>query len=261
METATTWASPNACAARKESRYMCMAPTPNAREEATKPKNVMGPVRLGPLLQFAAFGLRKGARPRWLTSVREVSDGDVLPLPGEPRAVGMPGHSPGSIAVYFPAARAVFVGDALTTRHVLTGRVRPGTRPLQRRPCRGARLTRQHRRSRRRLGAAGTRAGVPRIACCCGGGARRKPGLMGHVGTRRTETAKGGGLSIRPSHITRPVSEVPVLVFGGLSLADDVRRARPREEVVIRGLLVTSSRTHGRRGEGAGMRGAAAGAC
>ncbi len=95
-----------------------------------KPKSTMGPVRLGPLLQFAAFGLRKGARPRWLTSVQEVSDGDVLPLPGEPRAVGMPGHSPGSIAVYSPAARAVFVGDALTTRHVLTGRRGPGPAPF-----------------------------------------------------------------------------------------------------------------------------------
>ena len=33
----------------------------------------------------------------------------------------MPGHSPGSIAVHVPAVDAVFVGDALTTRHVLTG--------------------------------------------------------------------------------------------------------------------------------------------
>ena len=33
----------------------------------------------------------------------------------------MPGHSPGSIAVVVPSVRAVFVGDALTTRHVLTG--------------------------------------------------------------------------------------------------------------------------------------------
>ncbi|UYO97663.1 hypothetical protein OED01_02770 [Microbacterium sp. M28] len=36
--------------------------------------------------------------------------------------IGMPGHSPGSIAVHIPPADAVCVGDALTTRHVLTGR-------------------------------------------------------------------------------------------------------------------------------------------
>lgn len=95
-----------------------------------KPKTPVGPVRLGPLLRFAAFGLRKGMRPQWLTEVREVADGDTLDLPGAPRVLGMPGHSPGSIAVYSPAARAVFVGDALTTRHVLTGRTGPGPAPF-----------------------------------------------------------------------------------------------------------------------------------
>ncbi|MCJ1706471.1 MBL fold metallo-hydrolase [Microbacterium sp. VKM Ac-2923] len=49
---------------------------------------------------------------------------------GSPRIVGMPGHSPGSIAVHSPAVRAVFVGDALTTRHVLTGRTGPGPAPF-----------------------------------------------------------------------------------------------------------------------------------
>src|SRR5690606_32226855 len=53
----------------------------------------------------------------------EITDGEVLDLPGAPVIVGMPGHSPGSIAVHVPMADAVFVGDALTTRHVLTGRV------------------------------------------------------------------------------------------------------------------------------------------
>jgi glyoxylase-like metal-dependent hydrolase (beta-lactamase superfamily II) len=33
----------------------------------------------------------------------------------------MPGHSPGSV-VHVPVAGAVLVGDAFTTRHVLTGR-------------------------------------------------------------------------------------------------------------------------------------------
>jgi glyoxylase-like metal-dependent hydrolase (beta-lactamase superfamily II) len=51
-----------------------------------------------------------------------VHDGDVLDLPGAPVVIGLPGHSPGSIAVHVPSADAVFVGDALTTRHVLTGR-------------------------------------------------------------------------------------------------------------------------------------------
>ncbi|MFF4195144.1 MBL fold metallo-hydrolase [Nonomuraea sp. NPDC001831] len=42
----------------------------------------------------------------------------------------MPGHSPGSVAVHVPLADAVFVGDALTTRHVLTGREGPQPAPF-----------------------------------------------------------------------------------------------------------------------------------
>jgi glyoxylase-like metal-dependent hydrolase (beta-lactamase superfamily II) len=89
-----------------------------------KPKPDAGAMRLGPTLGFFAYALRKRAMPTtYLTEVVEVSDGDVLDLPGAPQVVGMPGHSPGSIAVHVPVAGALFVGDALTTRHVLTGRV------------------------------------------------------------------------------------------------------------------------------------------
>lgn len=88
-----------------------------------KPKTPMGAARIGPMLGFFAYALRKRGWPtRYLRDVVEVADGDVLDLPGSPRVIGMPGHSPGSIAVHVPAVKAVFVGDALTTRHVLTGR-------------------------------------------------------------------------------------------------------------------------------------------
>jgi glyoxylase-like metal-dependent hydrolase (beta-lactamase superfamily II) len=88
-----------------------------------KPKTAMGPFRLGPTLGFFAYSLRKGGmRTRHLSEVVEVADGDVLDLPGAPRVIGLPGHSPGSIAVYSATADAVFVGDALTSRNVLTGR-------------------------------------------------------------------------------------------------------------------------------------------
>lgn len=88
-----------------------------------KPKTPLGAWRLGATLGFATYGLRKrGWRTEYLTEVAAVSDGEVLDLPGAPRVIGLPGHSPGSIAVHVPSAGAVFVGDALTTRHVLTGR-------------------------------------------------------------------------------------------------------------------------------------------
>ncbi|MCR2791750.1 MBL fold metallo-hydrolase [Microbacterium sp. zg.Y625] len=88
-----------------------------------KPKTPMGPLRLGPMLGFFLYSLRKnGLRPQYLGEVVSVTDGETLPLPGAPRVISLPGHSPGSIAVHVPAVAAVFVGDALTTRHVLTGR-------------------------------------------------------------------------------------------------------------------------------------------
>lgn len=89
-----------------------------------KVKASFGTMRVGATLGFFLYGTRKGAlRTRWLAEVVPVADGDVLPLPGSPRVISMPGHSPGSIAVHVPVADAVCVGDALTTRHVLTGRV------------------------------------------------------------------------------------------------------------------------------------------
>ncbi|MGC5167985.1 MBL fold metallo-hydrolase [Luteimicrobium sp. DT211] len=88
-----------------------------------KPKTPMGHLKVGPTFGFFAYSLRKkGYRTAYVEQVEEVADGDVLPLPGSPVVIGMPGHSPGSIAVHVPAVGAVFVGDALTTRHVLTGR-------------------------------------------------------------------------------------------------------------------------------------------
>ena len=78
--------------------------------------------RIGPMLGFFAYAMRKGGlKMPAIKEVVEMSDGDVLPLPGSPIIIGMPGHSPGSVAIHVPSVGAVFVGDELTTRDVLTG--------------------------------------------------------------------------------------------------------------------------------------------
>ena len=94
-----------------------------ARAKGAKPpKTGPDPWRLGAVLRFAGYALRRGGvRATHLTEVVEVRDGDVLDLPGAPRIIGLPGHSPGSIAVHVAAVGALFVGDGLTTRNVLTG--------------------------------------------------------------------------------------------------------------------------------------------
>ena len=110
--------------------YVHEADAARARgEERTSP--AWGRTRLGPTARFFAYATAKGGlRTRHPAAVTTVQDGDVLPLPGAPRVIGLPGHSPGSIAVHVPAVRALFVGDALTTRHVLTGVTGPRPAPF-----------------------------------------------------------------------------------------------------------------------------------
>ena len=54
----------------------------------------------------------------------------MLDVPGKPRIIYAPGHTPGSIAVHVPAADALFVGDTMTTRNVLTGVTGPKPAPF-----------------------------------------------------------------------------------------------------------------------------------
>ncbi|OMC05258.1 MBL fold metallo-hydrolase [Mycobacterium sp. NS-7484] len=44
---------------------------------------------------------------------RVVADGDVLDFAGGARVIGVPGHTPGSIALYLPAADALLTGDVV----------------------------------------------------------------------------------------------------------------------------------------------------
>ena len=110
--------------------YVHEADAARARgEESTKPD--WGGMRLGATARFMWYALRKnGLRTTPIAEVVTVRDGDVLDLPGSPRIIGMPGHSPGSVAVHVPMVDAVFVGDALTTRHVLTGAAGPQPAPF-----------------------------------------------------------------------------------------------------------------------------------
>lgn len=87
-----------------------------------KPSTGWGKVRLRPLLGFLWYAARRGGlKTTYLKEVRTFSGGETLDLPGKPRIIALPGHSPGSVAVHVPAFDALFVGDALTTRNVLTG--------------------------------------------------------------------------------------------------------------------------------------------
>ena len=102
-----------------------------ARGEVKKPGSGWGPVRIRPLLGFLVYsGLRGGLRVPPLTEVVTFGDGATLDVPGAPRIVHLPGHTPGSVAIHVPGVDVVFLGDAMTTRSVLTGEVGPRLAPF-----------------------------------------------------------------------------------------------------------------------------------
>ncbi len=94
-----------------------------ARGIVNKPSSGWGPVHVRPLASFLWFGLRKGGlRTTPIAELRtQGAETATLDVPGAPRLIHVPGHTPGSVAIHVPSVDALFVGDALTTHNVLTG--------------------------------------------------------------------------------------------------------------------------------------------
>ncbi len=111
--------------------YIHGADAPQARGEASKKNPPWGRFRVGPILGFIWYAARRGGmKVPPVGEVTELSGDGPLQLPGSPEIIHIPGHSPGSIAIHFPSVKALFVGDALTTRHVLTGVEGPQPAPF-----------------------------------------------------------------------------------------------------------------------------------
>lgn len=71
--------------------------------------------------RLLAMGARNGGlRTTKVAELSTFGDGE-LDLPGRPRAIHTPGHSPGHVAFHFEGAGALLAGDALCTYNPLTG--------------------------------------------------------------------------------------------------------------------------------------------
>ena len=102
-----------------------------ARGKVKNPAKGTGPIRPLPLLRFLALAMRQGG---WhidrLGEVASFGDGATLDVPGSPRVVLVPGHTPGNAALHVAGLDALFVGDAFATVAVTTGVTGPQIAPF-----------------------------------------------------------------------------------------------------------------------------------
>ena len=83
-----------------------------ARGLVKKPSSGWGPIKLRPLAGFLVYTASKGGlRIPPITEVATFTDGTTLDVPGSPRVIHLPGHTPGSVALHVPAADAVFISS------------------------------------------------------------------------------------------------------------------------------------------------------
>jgi glyoxylase-like metal-dependent hydrolase (beta-lactamase superfamily II) len=102
-----------------------------AQGKVPNPAKWTGPIRPLPLLRFLALSMRLGGwRIERLTEVVTFGDGATLDVPGSPRVVLVPGHTPGSVALHVADRDTLFVGDAIATVAVTTGITGPQVAPF-----------------------------------------------------------------------------------------------------------------------------------
>jgi len=101
-----------------------------ARGEIPNPAGQAGPTRPIPFLSFLLYALRNGPRPTPIRVVSTYGDGATLDVPGAPRVILAPGHTPGSCALHVASRSVLFAGDTLGTVSVTTGATGPRLSPF-----------------------------------------------------------------------------------------------------------------------------------
>lgn len=80
--------------------------------------------------KFAGHMIKGGAlRPKPVEGAETFTGGQALDVPGNPRVIATPGHTPGHVAFLFAGRGALFTGDALVTWSPITGERMPQLMP------------------------------------------------------------------------------------------------------------------------------------
>jgi glyoxylase-like metal-dependent hydrolase (beta-lactamase superfamily II) len=104
------------------------ADVPPLRGDRRVPVPNLGTKMMRPFLMRYLFGhlIPNGAaRYPTIAEVTAFADGERLDVPGSPRVVHTPGHTPGTSALVLEERKALFSGDALVMLDTLTGKVGP----------------------------------------------------------------------------------------------------------------------------------------
>lgn len=102
---------------------------PRPKSGDAKPIKIVPQLRHVTLLKLIAHFAASGSfRPTAFEGAETFSGDEVLDVPGSPRVIATPGHTPGHCALYFEQKEVLFAGDALCTRNPVTGR--PGAQVM-----------------------------------------------------------------------------------------------------------------------------------
>lgn len=102
---------------------------PGPKSGDARPINVVPEMwRLSFWRVFGSMLLAGAARPTRIEKPETFEQG-ILDVPGNPRVIPTPGHTPGHCAFYFEGHDALFVGDAMCTLNPITGRRGPQALP------------------------------------------------------------------------------------------------------------------------------------
>lgn len=103
---------------------------PGAKGGDAKPYNIV-PDLWRPSLWQSILGMVEAQAYKMakVTDAETFGNDDVLDVPGHPRVVPTPGHTPGHSAFHFEGRRAVFAGDAMCTLNMVTHSTGPQLMP------------------------------------------------------------------------------------------------------------------------------------
>ncbi len=103
---------------------------PGPKSGDARPLNIVVELWRPSLWRFIVGMMRaEGFKMAKFEGAETFEDNAVLDVPGHPRVIPTPGHTPGHSAFYFEGARTLFVGDAMCTLNPVTGQRGPQVMP------------------------------------------------------------------------------------------------------------------------------------